>query len=316
MNDEPPDQPAGTERPRPIPGEPVRLPARRPRNRGKRRLEFVTPGARSVRAREEKPLVSASRFGAAAWMLAERIDLKALTQLPVVASTPMLVRLPGGGIAALFRYGAVVTFGEDAGDRQWLAAQVAAAASGEGDPGSEERVRVEISRQSAEGLAGDIVRMNDARAERLQLLAEALAKAALLSFHERRTAGDFDRIEPLAQDLADDGRFSVRGKELLKAVGSMLLAEHRLTGRAEVMDKPELLWENPRLEGLYAKLEGELELRDRALALERKLATLSKTADTLVEAARHKSSLRVEWYIVLLIVFEIVLALAEKLGPS
>lgn len=280
----------------------------------KRKAALPRTGVQPNWPRQPKLLIAAERFKAAAWMAGERIDLKLATQLPVVGQSPLVVRLPGGGVAAVFRYGALVLFGEEPGDREWLLGGIGEALSGTGDSGTDEQIWVEVDRQSTEGPAGETVRIHDATLERVQLLADALAKAALLSFHERRTAADFDRVEPLAQDLADDGRFSIRTKELLRAVGSMLLVEHRLTGRAEVMDKPELLWDNPWLEGLYARLEGDLELRERALALERKLATLAKTADTLVEAARHKSSHRVEWYIVLLIVFEIVLTLAEKLS--
>jgi required for meiotic nuclear division protein 1 len=274
------------------------------------RLTIPAPWvAEHVPARPGKVLVNATRFKASAVMIAERIDTKAVGHLPVVAQVPLMVRLPGGGVAAVFRYGALVTMGEEPGDRDWLLASIAGAMSGAGDPGTEEEEWVEIVATEGEGPSGDVIRMRDAGRERLQLLSEALAKAALLSFYERRAAADFDRIEPLARDLADDGKFSVDTRTLLKAVGNMLLSEHQLTGRAEVMDKPELLWENPALEGLYARLEGEFELRDRAIALERKLGTLSKTAEILVETVRHKSSHRVEWYIVALIVIEIFLSL-------
>lgn len=269
--------------------------------------DFAAPSVR-----DDRPLVGTARFKACALMVAERIDTKRLGHLPVVAQLPFMVRLPGSGVAAIFRYGAIVLFAEDPGDRRWLLAAIKSAVSGPGDPGTEEQEWVVIDAGDAEGPSGDAIVIRDAGRERLQLLAEALAKAALLSFYERRAAADFDRIEPLAQDLADDGRFSVNTRALLKAVGSMLLSEHQLTGRAEVMDQPELLWDNPSLEGLYARLESEFELRDRAIALERKLGTLSKTAEILVDTLRHESSHRVEWYIVALIVIEIMLTLYQE----
>ena len=77
------------------------------------------------------------------------------------------------------------------------------------------------------------------------------------------------------------------------------------------MEKPELLWEHPELERLYHRLEGEYELSERHMALERKLDLLSKTAETLLGLLSTKRSLRVEWYIVILIVFEILLTLYE-----
>jgi uncharacterized Rmd1/YagE family protein len=259
--------------------------------------------------REGKPLITATEFTAAVAIVAERIDIKALAHLPMVAQSPLMVRLPGAGVAAIFRYGAVAFFAEEAGDREWLMASIGPASSGKGDALAEEKATVIVDAETHEGPVGNAIHIHAADRDRLQLLAEVMSKAAMLSFQERRSAGEFDRIEPLAQDLADDGRFSVRSQELMRAVGNMLLSEHRLTSRAEVMDKPELLWSNSHLEGLHARLEGDYEIIDRAKALERKLATLVRTAETLLETVRYKSSHRVEWYIVVLIVMELVLSL-------
>jgi uncharacterized Rmd1/YagE family protein len=243
-------------------------------------------------------------------MVAERIDVKALNHLSEVAESPFTVRLPSGGVATLFRYGAIALFKEGAGDRNWLMTCIEPHCTGNGDPRTEERIQVYIDAGADEGPGrGGRVTMHSTNRERIQLLAEAMAKSALLSFQENRTAGDFDRIEPLAQDLADDGKFSIKPRELLKAVGSMLLSEHRLTGRAEVMDKPEVLWDNQHLEGLYARLAGDYELEDRALAIDRKLTTLSHTAETLVETLRYQISHRFEFYVVVLILLELFVSL-------
>jgi required for meiotic nuclear division protein 1 len=275
------------------------------------------PGRRRARShasqrivrREGKPLIQATRFAASVMIVAERIDIKALAHLPMVAQSPLMVRLPGAGVAAIFRYGAVAFFAAEAGDREWLMASISPASSGNGDPLTEEKATVIVDSQAREGPAGNEIHIHAADRDRLQLLAEVMSKAAMLSFQERRSAGEFDRIEPLAQDLADDGRFSVRSRDLMRAVGNMLLSEHRLTSRAEVMDKPELLWSNSHLEGLHARLEGDYEIIDRAKALERKLATLVRTAETLLETVRYKSSHRVEWYIVGLILIELAVSL-------
>ena len=82
-----------------------------------------------------------------------------------------------------------------------------------------------------------------------------------------------------------------------------------MVGRAEIGDKPELLWEHPELERLYQLLEAEFEVRDRLRAIERKLALAGRTVRTLVDLINARHSLRVEWYIVALIVVEILLTL-------
>lgn len=87
-----------------------------------------------------------------------------------------------------------------------------------------------------------------------------------------------------------------------------------MVGQVEVVDKPELLWEHPELERLYLRLEDEFEIRERHAALQRKFELVSRTAQTALEVLRNRQNLRVEWYIVILIVVEILLTLYQLFG--
>lgn len=120
---------------------------------------------------------------------------------------------------------------------------------------------------------------------------DTLAKSVVLGQYERIIAQAFDRIEPLALALE-------RGEFWRK-------------GRVEVAEKPELLWERSDLERLHVRLADEYELRERHLALERKLDLISRTAETLLEPTQNQHTLRVECYIVILIVQEILLSLYD-----
>jgi uncharacterized Rmd1/YagE family protein len=144
---------------------------------------------------------------------------------------------------------------------------------------------------------------------RLQIIADVLAKSTIMAYYEPKVAQQFDRIEPLAAELHLGWRASRRSKELLEHIGETLLMESKMVGRAEVVEKPELLWEYPELDRLHARLEDEYELQERYEALERKLGLITRTAETTLSLMHTRSSLRVEWYIVLLIVFEIILTL-------
>jgi uncharacterized Rmd1/YagE family protein len=274
------------------------------------------PRKTSRKARAEngvltRPILEKKVFEAKASMVAERIDIKRIVEYELIAKSPYMYRLSSGGVVAVFRYGAAVFFGVSVDDRDEFLSTLREHSSGDGDAGADEVATVEIDPVEEEGPSGQYIKLANADKLRIQLVAEVMAKASMLSFQERRAAHDFDRSEPLAQDLAEDGRFSANSSELLKAVGSMLLAETRLNGRAGVMDRPDLLWDNPALSGLYARLEGDYELQDRAAALDRKLATLSHTSETLVETMRYHSSHRLEFAIFLLIFVELCMALYQ-----
>jgi uncharacterized Rmd1/YagE family protein len=91
----------------------------------------------------------------------------------------------------------------------------------------------------------------------------------------------------------------------------MLLIESRMVGRAQIGDKAELLWDHPELKGLNALLEDEFEIHERLAALDRKLELVARTERTIVDLISTRHSLRVEWYIVSLIVLEILLTIYQ-----
>ncbi|MGE0830953.1 MAG: hypothetical protein AB7O04_16590, partial [Hyphomonadaceae bacterium] len=68
-------------------------------------------------------------------------------------------------------------------------------------------------------------------------------------------------------------------------------------------------WAHPACERLYARLEAAYELQDRALLLERKLDLLRTTSTFVTELIQNQRAHLLEWAIIWLIVFEIVLSL-------
>ncbi len=76
-------------------------------------------------------------------------------------------------------------------------------------------------------------------------------------------------------------------------------------------EKPDPVWDDPALDRLYLRLENEYELRERLVILEQKLGLISRTVETSLNLLQRNSSHRVEWYITILIVIEIVLVIYE-----
>ncbi|MEB4592225.1 RMD1 family protein [Candidatus Thiothrix sp. Deng01] len=246
-----------------------------------------------------------------ALLLGSRIDTKPFRADETVAINPLSLAIPGGGCAILFRYGVVVFFSMNA-EQETLFLERLLPLTGEPRTWPEdEKLNLRINANTLEGIdANGCLWLQDASIHRLQLVAEMLARSEVLSDDEARVAKTFDQIEPLAKNLSA-GRSGQKMNVLLSYIGDSLLSQQRMVGRAEVADKPDLLWERPELEGLYLHLEDEFELRERHLALERKLQVISNTAETLLDLLHTRRSLRVEWYIVILIVVEIGLTLYE-----
>ena len=84
-----------------------------------------------------------------------------------------------------------------------------------------------------------------------------------------------------------------------------------MSGRVEVEEKPDVLWDNPQVERLYARLVDEYELKERAGAVTRKLRVISDTTQALIDLIDTQRSTRLEATIVALIVVEILIALFD-----
>ena len=243
-----------------------------------------------------------------ALLLGERLDTRALERDQPLGVAPLTVEIPGGGVAVLFRYGAAVLFGAATAALDDFVASLMPLVTGALPVPERDDARLLIRPESDQqvDLAGNVF-LREKTTEGLQVIADILAKGLVLSHYETRIGGIFDGIEPLAATLREKGRAGARSKELLRHIGDVLLMQQKMVGRVETGEKPELLWDHPELERLYVRLAEEYELRDRDRALDRKLDVISRTVETLLGLVQTRSSLRVEWYIVLLIVAELLL---------
>ena len=266
-------------------------------------LAVSGPGARTLRGIAPPVTVRALLLG-------ERLDTRGLEQQEPLARAPLVLPVDEGGIAVIFRYGAVVLFNVAASAETALATRLAPLVSNPFATVDTDEMRVLVKPESDEQVdPGGTVTLKDLAVEKIQLIADILAKSLILAHYETRIAFAFDRIEPLADALSRRGQAGFHGRVLLRQIGNVLLVQHTMVGRVETGEKPDLLWDHPELERLYARLSEEYELRDRDRALDRKLDVISRTVETLLGLVQQRSSMRVEWYVVLLIVAEIIIAL-------
>lgn len=257
---------------------------------------------------KDKPITTRAVF------LGERLHLRGLSEPqvePQVSLGPLV--LPGGeaGLAVLFRYGAAVLFNLTEAEQKNFLKDLRPRVENPLRRMETEDAQLFIAGKQPEGVTPEGIGVADLSLARLQIVATALARSVALAYYENAMASAFDLIEPLARQLEHPRGGGRRLRQLLRHIGGTLLVQHKMTGRVEIQDKPDLLWDHPEVERLYLHLENEYELRERNTALDRKLALIAQTAETAVNLMQNRSMLRVEWYIVALIVLEVMLYIYE-----
>ena len=228
-----------------------------------------------------------------------------------LSTSPLTLEAGRCGCAVIFRYGAVVFFQvEPMDETAFLDGMRALIQRPAADPMVEE-IELSLSDDGREGIEGDTLFVADFSLPTLQVVAEVLARSVVLELFEGRVGSTFETLQPMAAGLGSGRLTRINYRNLLRRLGDVLLDQQEMVGRIAVTDKPDVLWDCPQLERLYARLDDEFEIPDRFEAIEAKLNMIGRTIQTSIDLVQNRRSLRVEWYIVILIVFEIVLTLYE-----
>ncbi|NEQ49356.1 MAG: RMD1 family protein, partial [Leptolyngbya sp. SIO3F4] len=223
----------------------------------------------------------------------------------------LIMKAGVAGCAVLLRYGVVVVFNLNTTEEtQYLESLTPFVKEPPVEPVFEQLI-LAFQPDAKERLEQDTLWLKDFSAERLQIVAEALAKSVVLDYYEQKVFGLFDQIKPFTTAIQNPKQRPPKEKELLRYIGGTLLIQQKMLGIVEVGDKPDPIWDFPDLNRLYLRLEDEYELRERLLILEQKLTLISRSVETALGLLQQASGHRVEWYIVILIVVEILLSIYE-----
>jgi uncharacterized Rmd1/YagE family protein len=252
------------------------------------------------------------RMTARALLLGDRIDASGLERSDMISSNPLAFRAGAAGFVALYRFGVAVMVGLSPLEEEEVLNQVKLRVSGPHAHIDDESAQLDISPEHEDKIPpGGIIALRDLSPARLLVVSDALAKTVSLGRDEREVNAVFDVIEPFAAKLFETGRPPGRRRSMLKLIGQTLLVQHRVSGRVAVEEKPDVLWDRPDLERLYARLEDEYELKERAETLKRKLDVIAETARALTDIIDADRATRLETTVVVLIVTEILLTLAQ-----
>jgi uncharacterized Rmd1/YagE family protein len=260
-------------------------------------------------AAPQQPPQAASRKRARAILLSDRIDTSQLEHDHVVSTAPLTYKFGKDGVVTLFRYGVVVMIGLTVEEEEEVLKGLRPRLIRPVQPAEEESVVIDLIPDKDEQIMpGGPIALKAITPDSLIVIADALSKSVVLAHDERQVAAVIDLVEPFARQLAEKGRASAGRGPIFKQIGNALLVQQRVAGRVAVTDKPDVLWDRPSLERLYARLEDEYELKERTDALFRKLSVISETAQVLTDILDTKRSFRLEMIIVVLIAVELLVA--------
>jgi required for meiotic nuclear division protein 1 len=222
-----------------------------------------------------------------------------------------ILQEPSGKTVHLFPFGCVATFGMAHHEVVDLVAYLRRIEPRLQDPQEPylDDCLLEIGTASLE-IRDDRVGVPELHDWTLGILSTVLSKSVALERVEVDLVGLIDEAEPVVQNLAS-GTITPSDTKISRLAGRILSFRIDTVAYIQLLDKPDAAWDNLEAEEMYGRLAQFFELNDRYDKIQAKSGILMELTEVVTTYAHHHRGMRLEWAIILLIVFEILISLFE-----
>jgi len=145
-----------------------------------------------------------------------------------------------------------------------------------------------------------------------ELISTVIAKSVALEKTEEKLGQIVDTLETMI-DRLEKGKLNIGNKELARTTAKIVRHEYNTLAYIMILDKPDITWSSIQAEEFYSRMSEFFELNDRYVILKEKTNILNSIIDGFSSITHSIRGLFVEWVIVILIVVEIVLMMADLL---
>ena len=109
--------------------------------------------------------------------------------------------------------------------------------------------------------------------------------------------------------LEQRGKLNISKKDLLKYIGKVLNIKNSIVDNLYILDDPNMVWDNEELNLLNRHLKANFDINPRFKDLDYRLQIVENNLTLFTDVLNVRESSRLEWMIVFLIVFEILISL-------
>jgi len=147
--------------------------------------------------------------------------------------------------------------------------------------------------------------LKDLTLEHIRIISQTLGRSVALKQCELSVTQALTKTTPIVQALRDRGALTSSERHILKTVGFTLAVKETILAKLGLSDDPAETWDSERLSRLHALLSDHLDIKKRLSALHEKMEFLSDLNLMLLTLLQNRTSHRLEWIVILLIVIEV-----------
>jgi required for meiotic nuclear division protein 1 len=157
------------------------------------------------------------------------------------------------------------------------------------------------------------IEIPSANIEVLRLVMMNVSQSVALDYYEEQTSKLLEETNTHTQTLVNKGRLGLSGKYLKVFIGKTLLLRNRIAENIYVFDSPPETWENESLNRIDGELKRTFDLQVRVRTIHEGLNIIKDNLELFRTLMQHRYSSMLEWIVIILILFEVVNLVIEKL---
>jgi uncharacterized Rmd1/YagE family protein len=140
-----------------------------------------------------------------------------------------------------------------------------------------------------------------------------IAQSVALDYYIDQATILLRQTQQFSLELEEKGKFSIKGKRLLKYIGRMLNLKNKIAQNIYIFDSPNLTWNDEFLNVINTDLGRELDIKLRHSSLQESLSTVRENLEILKDINQHSHSSTLELIVIALIAVEILNLIIDKL---
>ncbi|KAL1916233.1 uncharacterized protein VTP21DRAFT_5850 [Calcarisporiella thermophila] len=138
-------------------------------------------------------------------------------------------------------------------------------------------------------------------------ISHAIAQSTKMTLFEGLIEDTIESTKHIPQAMAESGKVHMSRTAITKKIGQLFIMRININLVSNILDTPEIFWSEPALEPLYIAIRRYLEIGQRVELLNQRVGVISDLLDMLREHLTSSHGEQLEWIVIVLIIFEIVI---------
>lgn len=250
--------------------------------------------------------------------LGDRLDLKELKNNLAYTCiyadpTELMYEADRTSYIGIFDYGSIVFFGVDNSVQTNIINAVRNILKLDSVELKRENFDVEIDPGASYKVIFDRLIIKEISIDIAKIIMLNIAQSVALDYYIDQASILLKQTQQFSLELEEKGKFSIKGKRLLKYIGRMLNLKNKIAQNIYIFDSPNLTWNDEYLNVINTDLSRELDIKLRHSSLQESLSTVRENLEILKDINQHSHSSTLEIIVIALIAVEIVNLIIDKL---